>query len=93
MFTGKDLARGEDIWRRVAVDPEQWRILSKDAVSGLLAKSALVLNKKRGGGDAHCLALTSRTQKIEDDYPSPVDKAFIIHQAELCRELIKNLTS
>ena len=47
-FQGKTWPGVKDIWRRVAVDLEQWRILSKDAVSELLARSALVLNKKRG---------------------------------------------
>ena len=38
----------KDIWRRVVVDLEQCRILSKDAASELLAKGTLMLNKKRG---------------------------------------------
>ena len=47
-FQGKTWPGVKDVWRRVAVDLEQWKVLSKDAVSQLLARNALLLNKKRG---------------------------------------------
>ena len=38
----------QEVWRRIASELEQWRILSKDATSALLSRNILLLNKMRG---------------------------------------------
>jgi hypothetical protein len=37
-----------DLWRRVAVELDQWKILSKDAVVASLSEKARLLDKKWG---------------------------------------------
>jgi hypothetical protein len=46
-FQGKTWPGVQEIWRRVASDLDQWRILSKDAVSTILVEKARLLDVKR----------------------------------------------
>ena len=47
-FQGKAWPGVKDIWRRMVLELDQWKVLSEDAVTDLLARNVLLLNKKRG---------------------------------------------
>ena len=47
-FQGKVWPGVRDIWRRVVVELHLWKVLSKDAVSKLLARNIFFLNKMSG---------------------------------------------
>jgi hypothetical protein len=46
-FQGKTWPGVQEIWRRVALDLDQWRILSKDAASTILMEKARLLDVKQ----------------------------------------------
>jgi hypothetical protein len=47
-FQGKVWPGVAYLWRRIALNLDQWKILSKEVVSSLLGRNVMDLNKKQG---------------------------------------------
>jgi hypothetical protein len=73
----------QDLWRRIPISVEGTLLLSKDAVSALLARNALLLSKRRGE------LLRNRIPRLGELDTS--SKEFDERQAETCRMLILKL--
>jgi hypothetical protein len=65
LFPGKTWPGVQDLWRRISVDLEQWKILSKDAVSSILMEKSSAARQKTKGSAAHSLVNLSELPNFD----------------------------